>query len=105
MNEANHDSFAAIDAPALADEEALRPIAWPELTARLAAQRELALLMRPSGWRRPTSFGKLGSLDDIVPAEHGKRQINQHALSNGKIAGGIAASHPTTAATGDRGYE
>lgn len=109
MNEANHDSFVAVDASALADGDGVRAVGWAELSARLAATRELARLMRKQGERRPASFGRLQSLanaaDTALREGNGKERVNQHALGNGKIAGGKVAPHHSTAATGDRGNE
>ena len=87
-------------ADALADGE-LRAIAWPELVARLAAQRDLreVLLSRDNDGRasfNPAAAAMLAGRDG------GKPPVNRDALSHGKYPWATKPDTATGAAEGDR---
>ena len=84
---------------------ALKAIAWPELTARINAARDLRSVLRPDSACMMASFtdaaaGYFASIED--PADQDKRPVNPDALEHGKPAGSTTGDAEGEAAKGDR---
>ncbi|ABC64786.1 hypothetical protein [Erythrobacter litoralis] len=83
----------------------LDEIAWPELVARLAAQRDLRRLLLSDRSGGPASFNG-GAAAWLASAggsnATGKRDVNRDALSDSNQAGAIDADAACGAAGGDR---
>lgn len=73
------------------ESDALRPLSWSELVARLAAARNLRDSL---GGRAPNSKGSFDARSARRMAAHhdGKRAVNLEDLGNGKGHAGISAS-------------
>jgi len=80
---------------------ALRAIAWPELTARINAARDLRHILRRENPCLMASFSDAaaGYFSDL---EQGKRDVNPDALGERKPDAGIHVIAKGDPATGDR---
>lgn len=93
---------AARDAAFGAD--GLRPLSWGELVARLGAARDFRRVMAGRFTQSGASFN-LVSARHLAALGEGKPGINPFALTNGKIADGMAFAGPGNDLSGDRGKE
>ena len=97
-------SITAAQLP-LGEGTALRAIAWPELTARINAARDLRSVLRRDSACMMASFtdaaaGFFASADSF--ADEGKPTVNPDALGHGKHAQRMDAGADNEAVTGDR---
>lgn len=82
-------------------ENALRPLDWCEIVARLAAARDLRAILSPSAsLTRSASFAAGAG---TTCALHGQPAVNLDALGGGKAPAMISVATETKAATGDQG--
>lgn len=84
---------------------ALKAIAWPELTARINAARDLRSVLRRDSSCMVASFtdaaaGYFASIDDS--GEQGKRPVNPDALEHGKSMLCTKANAESEAVESDR---
>ena len=85
--------------------KALKAIAWPELTARINAARDLRRVLRRDNTCMMASFtdAAAGYFDARESAaEQGKQTVNPDALEHGKPAQRMDAEAAGEAVTGDR---
>ena len=80
----------------------LRPISWAELSARLAAARDLRDVLRPAAAASGSASFASGAAAQFAAQGEGIRNVNPDALGAGKTPRGIAGSPAEDSAGGDR---